>query len=158
MPEQLVCAVDQIDVQGAAPTPPYRSGLAQSTDRQTAQIWTEFSSWHALHASVEMQPPNAWLLWPKSASPLPSVRIRTEPLAAAGNEVRSQEDSTGRGGIPRRHSRQSESCFPQQNDFGNQFVAHHRLTMLEIANCALVSPLFEVCWRIRLTHASASFQ
>ena len=30
-----------------------------------------------------------------------------------------------------------------------------RLTRTKNANCALLCPLFNVCWRIRLTHASA---
>jgi hypothetical protein len=42
-----------------------------------------------------------------------------------------------------------------ENNFGNQFFAHYRLTKPEIANCARLSALFAASRRIRLAHASA---
>ena len=38
----------------------------------------------------------------------------------------------------------------RQTDFGNQFIAHHRLPKLEIANCALLGCLFNVSERVRV--------
>src|SRR5260370_40503187 len=40
-------------------------------------------------------------------------------------------------------------------DFGNQLLLMQRLTRTKNANRALLCPLFNVCRRIRLTHASA---
>ena len=58
-----------------------------------------------------------------------------------------------RGGLHptalRRHRTNWTSRKPE-TDFGNQLVAHHRLTMLEIANCARLSALFAVSRRIRI--------
>jgi hypothetical protein len=39
---------------------------------------------------------------------------------------------------------------PAQNDFGNQLLIVQRLTRTKNANCALLCPLFNGFWRIRL--------
>src|ERR1700687_6290854 len=43
-------------------------------------------------------------------------------------------------------------------DFGNQLLVMQRLKRTKIANCALLCPLFIICWQIPPTHAPATLQ
>jgi len=71
-----------------------------------------------------------------------------------GNNFHHPREQFCRGLLLQNLSALSTSA-PAKNDFGNQLLLMQRLKRTKIANCALLCPLFIICWRIRLTRASA---